>query len=273
MLKTLLFLVRIAFYCNAIPALALEDEKSLAKASLSFLKKNHFSKHLSLPAEEDINFRYQAKNTRQNVLSFKPVIPFKLTSSYDLIIRTIAPVYEKTPLLNQEKNIRGIGNLNPTFFISPSYVEQWIWGLGPTIFMPTTSNSRYLASNKWSIGPELAVMAILENWMYGILTYNVYTTASDSKRTKSSQFSLQYLVAYTFDNGYYLSSNPDITFNWQNSENQKWLVPVGLGGGKTFYLGKQAINLSSHAYYNAIRPKNINSPWQLQLEIELLFPA
>lgn len=84
--------------------------------------------------------------------------------------------------------------------------------------------------------------------------------------------SLQYLLAYTFDDGWYVSTNPDIILNWQNEKNQQWLIPFGLGGGKAFYLGKQAVNVSAHAYYNAVRPANMGSAWQLQLEVEFLFP-
>lgn len=273
MFKLAYFLSGVALLINATPGFALEDEKSLAKASISFLKKNHFSEYFSMPLENDINFRYLSPYRNQNVLSFKPVIPLKLTSDYDLIIRTIAPVYEITPLPNQEGTVRGTGDLNPTFFITPKYFDKWVLGLGPTVFMPTTSNSQYLASNKWSAGPEFAAMAILENWMYGILTYNVFATAPDSNRIKSSQFSFQYLLAYTFDNGWYVSTNPNITANWQNEKNQKWLVPFGAGGGKTFYLGKQGFNLSSHAYYNAVRPAGIGPAWQLQVELELLIPV
>lgn len=272
MYKLTCFLSGVALFINATPVFSLEDEQSLARASLSFLKKNHFSQHVSLPLENDINFRYQSPNRNQNVLSFKPVIPLKFTSNYDLIIRTIAPIYEATPLPNQERTIRGTGDLNPTLFITPKYFDKWILGLGPTVFMPTTSNSHYIASNKWNAGPEFAAMAILEHWMYGVLTYNVFATAPDGGHIKSSQFSFQYLLAYTFDNGWYVSTNPDIVANWQNDKNQKWLVPFGLGGGKAFYLGKQALNVSSHAYYNVVSPEHIGPAWQLQLEVELLFP-
>ncbi len=257
---------------SAAPGFALEDEKALARASISFLKKNHFSQYLSMPLENDTNFRYLNNNSTQNILNFKPVIPVNLNADYDLIIRTIAPVYQSTPLPNQEGTIRGTGDLNPTFFITPKYVDKWVLGFGPTVFMPTTSNSQYIASNKWSAGPELAAMAIMENWMYGILTYNTFATGPNNNRIESNQFSFQYLLAYTFDNGWYISTNPNITANWQNDKNQRWLVPFGLGGGKTFYVEKQAVSLSSHAYYNTIRPAGTGPAWQLQLELELLFP-
>lgn len=105
MFKPAYFLSGVALFTSAAPGFAHEDEKSLAKASISFLKKNHFSEYLSLPLENDVNFRYLSRDTNQNVLSFKPVIPIKLTSDYDLIIRTIAPVYERTPLPNHEGTV------------------------------------------------------------------------------------------------------------------------------------------------------------------------
>jgi hypothetical protein len=49
MFKPAHFLSGVVLFINAAPGFALEDEKSLAKASISFLKKNHFSEYLSLP--------------------------------------------------------------------------------------------------------------------------------------------------------------------------------------------------------------------------------
>ena len=58
-----------------------EDDEALAKAVLNPLKVNHYTKHISAPFDNDIYFGYGPSNEYQNILNFKPVIPFRLTSN------------------------------------------------------------------------------------------------------------------------------------------------------------------------------------------------
>jgi len=197
-----------------------ENEKALAHASLNFLKVNHFAEHIAAPFENDFNFGYGPSDNAQSILNFKPVLPFRLTPAYDLIIRTIAPLYARTATLNQQNiiaghYINGWGDFNPTFFVSPSHFHIFCLGLGPTLFMPTSSNSKNIGSGKWSLGPEFAVVAIPGNWMFGFLTYNVWSIAGEENRPAVAQFSFQYLISYVFESGWYISSNPNITANWK----------------------------------------------------------
>ena len=268
----------IALFLQAFSVMALEDEKELARASLNALKVNHFAKYIAAPFENDTNFGYGPYNNSQNILNFKPVIPFHLTPSYDLIIRTIVPLYERTATLNQQNvidghYINGWGDINPTFFISPARFKTVIWGLGPTISLPLSSNAKYIGTGKWSVGPELAVTVMPGNWMLGFLTNNLWSIAGDPHNPAVNQFLFQYLVSYVFDKGWYLSTNPAITANWKDPDNQQWIVPFGLGGGRAFHWGSQSVSLSTHAYYNAIRPTGVGPNWQLQVELEWLLLA
>lgn len=262
----------------SLNAFALENETELARASLSYLKTNHFAKYLSLPFENDINFGYGPYNNKQSILNFKPVIPFHLTTSYDLILRTIAPLYERTATADTKgvingRYINGWGDINPTFFISPAKYETVIYGMGPTFYLPTASNNKYIGSGKWSAGPEFALVAMPGNWVLGFLANNIWSFAGDANRPAVNQFFLQYQISYTLnDKGWYINTNPSVTANWKKPGNQQWVVPFGLGGGRAFNWGTQPINLSAHAYYNAIRPAGVGPDWQLQLELELLFP-
>ncbi len=265
------------FCLQSLTAAAMENENELAKASNNFLKLNHYAEYIAAPIENDINFGYGPYNNKQNILNFKPVIPFHISSSYDLIVRTIAPIFERTATPNQQNiidgnYINGWGDINPTFFISPTHFNIITWGVGPTFFLPTSTNSKYIGSGKWSIGPELGMVAITEKWMFGFLTYNAWSVAGETNRPTVNLFSFQYLISYIFDKGWFITSNPTITANWKSHGNQQWTVPFGLGGGRSFNWNKQAISLSTFAYYNAIRPSSVGPAWQWQLELEFLFP-
>jgi len=74
--------------------------------------------------------------------------------------------------------------------------------------------------------------------------------------------------------GWYLTSNPTIVADWTQSTNERWLLPIGGGGGRSFTIGKQAIDSNFTFYWNAVRPTNPFSPkWQLNLEFTFLFPG
>ena len=55
------------------------------------------------------------------------------------------------------------------------------------------------------------------------------------------------------------------------------LVPVGAGVGRVFTLGKQPINVSLHAYYNAIKPEiggeELMGDWTIRTQVQFLIPT
>ena len=54
-------------------------------------------------------------------------------------------------------------------------------------------------------------------------------------------------VFYTIAHpGLYLSFSPIITANWIADGHNTWTVPLGLGAGQIFKIGKQAMNAQMH---------------------------
>lgn len=259
----------------ALTAFANESEKELAKASLNGLKINHYAEHIAAPFQEYLNFDYGQNNT-QSILYFKPVVPFRITPNYDLIIRTIAPIYERTPTRNAKNvlagnYVNGWGDLNPTFFFTAAKFDLISVGFGPTISIPTATNDKYIGTGKWSGGPELAVYCMPEDWVIGLLTYNMWSFAGDPQKAAVNTFEFQYEISYVFDKGWYLTTNPTITADWKSPGNKQWTVPFGLGGGRVIKWNQQPINFGIFGYYNAVRPTGVGPNWQLQLQIEWLF--
>ncbi len=253
-----------------------ESENELAKASLNGLKINHAAEHISVPFQEYFNFDYGHDNT-QSILYLKPVVPFRIAPNLDLILRTIAPIYERTPTNNTRGNpdghyVNGWGDINPTFFISPATFQSVIIGFGPTVSIPTATNNKYIGTGKWSLGPELALYYIGQHWMAGFLANNLWSIAGDAQRESVNNFEFEYLISYVFDNGWYINSNPTITANWKNTGDKRWIVPFGIGAGRAFKWNQQSINMSVIGNYNFIRPDQTGPVWQIQLQIEWLFP-
>jgi hypothetical protein len=243
-----------------------ETELSYAKSTQNPLGVNPEARHIVVPFENYTNFGY-ANNTTQNILDIKPVVPFAFTSTYDLFLKTVIPLTHQPDGNNY---VNGLGDINPTLFVAPAANQTVLWGIGPTVIMPTATN-KLLGQGKWSIGPELVLIAMPGQWTYAILTNNVWSVAGASGRSSVNQMTLQYFITYNFKHGWYVTTDPVLTANWFAAPSQRWVVPFGLGVGRLINLGSQTVNIALEGYYNAVKPKQ-NARWTMQFNFEFLFP-
>jgi len=109
-------------------------------------------------------------------------------------------------------------------------------------------------------------------WTLGILANNVWSIAGDSARADVSRGLLQYFIVRQLGNGWYVNSAPINTANWKAESGQKFLVPLGAGGGKLVFLGKLPVNMQSQVYYNVVKP-DVGPDWQLRFQVQVLLPA
>ena len=78
-------------------------------------------------------------------------------------------------------------------------------------------------------------------------------------------------INYNLHDGWYITSVPFISVNWEADNDERWTVPIGAGVGKVFHIGKQEINMSTHAYYNVVKP-DIVGDWTLRIQFQFMFP-
>ena len=104
--------------------------------------------------------------------------------------------------------------------------------------------------------------------MLGVLVNQIWSVAGAS----SSQLLIQYFVNYNFEGGWYLTTSPILTADWNAAAGQQWVVPFGAGGGKIFRIGKLPFNGNVSAYYNAVRP-DIGPGWTVRVQLALLLPT
>ncbi|MFA9408629.1 MAG: hypothetical protein ACERKJ_07310, partial [Candidatus Dadabacteria bacterium] len=123
---------------------------------------------------------------------------------------------------------------------------------------------------KWAAGPSVVLLTMPGSWVLGVLASNIWSYAGDSDRDDVNQFLLQYFVNYNLPNGWYLTSGPINTANWEADNDNRWTIPLG-GGGKIIKLGKLPINAQSQAFYNVEHPDS-GPEWQFRLQIQFLFP-
>src|SRR5262245_12466189 len=269
-------LVTVVSLASAVRAAEEESATELAKKT-----QNPVADLISVPFENSFLFRAgPSKRTITNLL-VEPVIPIHLTHDWNLITRTIVPMFNVPSLAPGIDPAAGLGDINPTFFLSPANSKKFMWGVGPTFTFPTASN-RELGSGKWSAGPAAVALTMQGPWVIGVLGNNQWSMGGWGPK-KVDQLLLEPFVHYNFEHGWFLSAFPILTANWEASNSNTWTVPVGAGGGRLFRLrelpggdslgdlGKLPMEVQLLGYYNAIRPDQAPTA-QLVLQFTFLFP-
>jgi len=246
-----------------------QDTAALAKAA-----QNPIASMISLPLQNNTNFKAGPLEKTQDILNIQPVYPVDLNAEWNLITRTIIPIISQPEFVQGQGRENGIGDIQFSAFFSPKKPTAggWIWGAGLIAQLNTATDDR-LGQGAWGLGPTAVALRSEGPWLYGALINNVWSVATDDNRPKVNQMLLQPFINYNFPHipGRYLTFAPIITANWEAASGQKWTVPLGLGVGQIMRWGKQPVNLQAAAYYNVARPDNAAS-WQLRLQVQFLFP-
>jgi len=242
-----------------------KETKQLAKTA-----QNPIGDLISLPLQNNFNFGLGPNNGTQWVLNIQPVIPVKLTDNLNLITRTILPVVYQPEIVPGTGSAVGLGNMNASFFFTPVPKGAFVWGAGPIFTFPTNTDDK-LGARQWGAGPSLVIVGMPGKWVLGFLVNNVWGFARHDNSNYINAMTLQYFINYNIAYGWYLTTAPIITSNWKTNNDNRWTVPVGMGVGRVFNIGPQAVNAQVHAYYNAIKP-NVGPDWQFRFQFQFLFP-
>jgi hypothetical protein len=247
---------------------AARNAEELRKAA-----QNPVASLISVPIQNNNNFGIDPGYRTQDVLNIQPVIPVKLNDDWNLIIRWITPIiYQPLPAPSPAPQIGvyGLGDMQPTFLLSPGKPHKLIWGVGP-IFQLPTATSHDLGQGKLGIGPNIVAVAMPSHFVMGVLVNNIWSVAGSGGRPSVNQLLVQYFINYNMKKGWYLDTSPVLTANWEESNGSRWVVPFGGGVGRIMKLGFQPTEISAEFYGNAVHPPGA-SPWTMRIQIALLFP-
>lgn len=241
------------------------SEEDLAKET-----QNPVSDLISVPFESNFNFGVGPNDDLQYILYVQPVVPFRLSKDWNLITRTIIPLIDQPELGPGVGDVFGLGDIQLSQFLSPAKSGALIWGIGPIFQFPTATDDA-LGSDKWSAGPTAAALTIRGPWVAGAVVNHLWSFAGDDDRADVNQTLIQPIVNYNLPGGWFLSSVPYITANWEKDGDDRWTVPIGIGVGKVHRFGTQPVSLQLTPYYNVVRPDDA-AEWTLRFRINLLFP-
>jgi hypothetical protein len=265
-------------------AFAQESTENLAAAA-----QNPVAAMYSLPFQNNTYFGAGPNHDKTaNVLNIQPVLPFTI-GDWNIISRTIAPLIyvpsvntgfgasslgENTTAASSGPlgipETFGLGDINQTFYFSPAAPSDFIWGVGPSINLPTAT-SNVIGSGKLSAGPAAVGLVMPKPWVIGLLARQLFSIAGPKGRADVNQTLLQPFINYNLPGGWYLTSAPIVTANWSADAGQRWNVPIGGGAGKIFKIGGQPINTSLQALYYAEHPSG-GPDWAVRFQVQFLFP-
>jgi hypothetical protein len=241
--------------------------------NLEKLARNPVGDAVKIPLAESINFGAGPYGRTSNSLQIQPTIPVPIAGDWLLIPRIVATLAAYEPETSQSSGGNtGLGDTVATFFLTPAHTGMVVWGLGPSLLIPTATDTN-TGAGKWGLGPSLALI-VQPHWgSIATAVQNIWSLPGHSQRTPVNQLQVETSLSYNLPRGWYLLTAPTFSSDWTQSSGDRWLVPFGGGAGRTVELGKKAVDWNIALYSNAIRPGGQLYPkWQMSLQWTLLYP-
>lgn len=260
-------------FCDITPIFADPKEppaqQQASNEALAKKTQNPVSDLISVPLQNNFDFGVGPEDKMVWMMNIQPVVPFRISEDWNIISRTILPVMNVPSLAPGLDSAAGIGDLNPTFFLSPANPSGFIWGVGPTMTLPTATDS-LLGDGEWSAGPAGVGLFMEGPWVVGALAHQQWSFAGWGDRAVN-QFLTQTFINYNFPTGWYITSSPIITGNFEIQKGNQWTVPLGVGVGKVHKYFGLPININLAPYYNVVTPDD-GASWQVRFTLAMLFP-
>jgi hypothetical protein len=169
-----------------------------------------------------------------------PLPEFRLLPFPQLSLLTL-PVAVTVP-----GGLTGLGDLRLANIAVFDAGHTVLWGVGATLVFPTASTPE-TGQGKWQAGPAAAMAISPENWLLGVLAQNPISFAGDRNRAAVNALFLTPFAVYQLGNGWFIRSQPQMIFNWKSG---KQLLPLDLGLGRVFTVGRQDVSLFVEPFWN-----------------------
>ncbi len=254
----------IAGAVNIAPAAAAEDAAELAKKL-----QNPISDLISVPMKLDWDTGIGTADADRSTYVVQPVLPFGITENWNVISRTIIPVYidAQSPVAGGS-DTTGMGDILQSFFFSPKAPTDsgWIWGAGAVLSLPTGDDG--LTSDKFSIGPTAVALKQKDGWTYGGLVNQLWSVSGDENAANVNSTFLQPFISYTTKKYTSIGLNTESTYDW---ENEQWTVPVNLTVAQLVKIRKLPVQFLV-GYRNYVDAPDGGPDWGIRFQVTLLFP-
>jgi hypothetical protein len=202
------------------------------------------------------------------ILNVQPVMPFKLTDDWNLILRVITPFINQPPLTSGGTSAFGVGDILTSFSLSPSHSGGLIWGAGPVLSLPSTTQPT-LGTEKWAAGPTVVVPKQSGHSTLGALWNQVWSFAGNSSRDGVSQMFVQPFAAYGVGS-WTFTLQSETTANWK-ADGEKGTVPINAIAAKLSSFGPFPASYQFGFGVYAAHP-DTGPSWKIRAAIVILLP-
>lgn len=249
---------------------AVRAAEPASETSADLVKKsdNPLARIYNLGLTGNLNFGKGADERTQSAAIFAATVPYDLPNDWNLFVKTTLPLISQP--IGSTQRTEGLGDLTMIALFAPPPASGWTFGFGPSIVAPTASDET-LGQGKWAIGPAVAAVYLKRTWVAGLLVYQNWSVIGADARPGVSQLTVSPFATWYINKGWYLTSSPLLTADWEQDPPRVWTVPLGGGVGHIVRRGQHAFNFTAHAYYNVVRPDNA-AEWQLRVTTSWVFP-
>lgn len=224
---------------------------------------------ISVPFQFNYNGGFYDGDGDQYYLNFQPVIPISIGQNWNLISRTIVPIYSQDGVIPGEGSQFGFGATTQSFFFSPKQPTRdgLIWGVGPVFLLPTATD--HIATNQWGTGVTGVALVQRDGWTVGGLANHIWSLTGDSEDGDISATFLQPFVSFTTHKATSFTLNTESTYDWENAE---WSVPINATVGQIVKIHRLPVQFTLGARYWAESPEGGADDWGARFQMTLLFP-
>jgi hypothetical protein len=133
------------------------------------------------------------------------------------------------------------------------------FGIGPVLVAPTASTDA-LGSGRWQTGAAAVAIAPQSWGLLGGLVIYQHSFARDDGRDSVNLLTVQPIVNVNLSEGFYLRSSAIWNFDFEHDTRY---IPVGLGLGKVWQVGKTTVNAFLEPQYTVWRNGDGVPRWQV----------
>jgi hypothetical protein len=224
---------------------------------------------ISVPFQFNYNGGFFDGDGDQYYLNIQPVIPISISRNWNVISRTILPIYSQDGVIPGEGSQFGFGATTQSFFFSPKQPTRQglIWGAGPAFLIPTATD--HIATNQWGAGITGVALVQKHGWTVGGLANHIWSLTGDDDDGDISATFLQPFVSYTTPKATSFTLNTESTYDWVN---EQWSVPINATVGQVVKIHKLPVQFTLGARYWADSPEFGPDGLGARAVVTLLFP-
>jgi hypothetical protein len=210
-----------------------------------------------LPEFEDVD-------GQGNVLTLSMTMPLP---AYRVLPRPQLSVLTMPAAVTLPDGTTGFGDMRFLNIVVMNAGPRLLWGVGPSFVFPTASEPT-TGQGKWQLGPAAVIGLIRKDWTVGVLAQNPISFAGEREREHTNALNLLPFATYQLGGGWFLRSQPQMLFNWRTGGQ---IVPLDLGAGRLFKIGRQTINAFVEPFWNVVTDRRAPR-YGVLFGITLLYP-